>query len=133
LVLDETADPLLTGKPTLDDHLMHDRWFDGSCEHGGYLVSERLGNMAMIAHARKLVVSIEQNHGLQFPILKEKVIYNGVHAGDHLSVGQTLELMKEVEAALQSGDVVENMDKGFFAAMKRLCEASIETRNPIVF
>jgi hypothetical protein len=41
--------------------------------------------------------------------------------------------MKEVEAVLQSGDVVEDIDKKFLAAVKRLCEASISTRNPIVF
>jgi hypothetical protein len=133
LAFDEINEPVLTGKPTLDDSLVHDRWFDESCEHGGYIVSEYLGNIAMIAHVRDLVGGLEREHGLSLPILKEKVIYNGVHAGDHLSLVRAVQLMKEVETVLQSGDVVEDIGKKFFAAVKRLCEASIRTRNPIVF
>jgi hypothetical protein len=133
LALDKTNEPILTGDPTLDDLLVHDRWFSGSCEHGGYILSEYLGNIAMIAHVREFIGNVEQNHDLHFPILKEKVIYNGVHAGDYLSIDQAAQLMKEVDAVLQSGDVVKDIDKKFLAALRRLCDASITTTNPIVF
>jgi hypothetical protein len=133
LALDKTNEPVITGNPTLDELLLHDRWFYESCEHGGYILSERLGNIAMIAHVRDLVGNIETNLGLSFPILEGRVIYNGVHSGDYLTCNEAVQLGSEVDAILQSGASLDKPDKEFFTTTKRLCEASISTGNPIVF
>jgi len=133
LALDDTVDPFLTGDPTLDDLLVHDRWFDESCPHQGYIVQERLGNIRAIAHVRELLGSLESEPTPRFPILLGKVVYNGVHCGDHLSSDGSAELLKEVEQASRFRNHWDVSDSEFFAGLRRLCEASIATRNPIVF
>ncbi|HKT90529.1 MAG TPA: hypothetical protein VJQ59_18935 [Candidatus Sulfotelmatobacter sp.] len=133
MALDDTIDPILTGDPPLDDLLAHDRWFCESCEHGGYIVSEPLGNMAVIAHVREVIGNIEQSHFLYVPLLKEKVIFNGVHSGDHIPSADALHLLEEVDTMLQFSGSLDDSDRKFFLSVKRLCKASINTKNPIVF
>ena len=55
LTLDETMEPVLTGDPSMDEWNAHDRWFAESCEHSGYLLSERLGDISMVAHLREFL------------------------------------------------------------------------------
>jgi hypothetical protein len=133
LTFDETAEPVLTGDPSVKEWTAHDRWFAKSCEHGGYLVSERLGNISMVAHLQSFVRALQGRPEPRFPILLEKVLYNGTHSGDWISREQATDLLKEVDTVLHSGDILADSEKEFFSSMRRLCEASIETGNPIVF
>src|SRR5580692_5310288 len=98
---------------------------------GGYLVSERLGNISMAAHLRGLVRSLEGHPGPGFPILLEKVLYDGTHAGDWIPREQATDLLKEVDTVLDSSNILDDSEKEFFSSMRRLCEASIKTGNPI--
>lgn len=52
LTLDDNAEPGIIGNSSSEESALHDRWFADSCEHGGYLLSERLGNIEMVSHIR---------------------------------------------------------------------------------
>jgi hypothetical protein len=71
--------------------------------------------------------------GPRFPILLEKVIYDGTHTGDWIPIKQSPALLKEVDIVLHSSDILAESEKEFFGNMKELCEASIATGNPIMF
>ena len=132
-ILDETAEPVLTGDPSTDEWVAHDRWFAASCEHGGYLLSERLGNISMAAHLREFLRGLQGEPGPKFPVLLKKVVYDGTHSGDSLPIQESPALLREVDLVLGSSDILTKGEKEFFHSMKRLCEASIATGNPIVF
>jgi len=131
--LGETEEPILTGDPSTEEWAAHDRWFAESCEHGGYVLCERLGNITLAAHLRDFLMGLEGHPGPKFRILLKKVLYNGTHTGDAIPVSMSAELEKEVDIVLHSTDILTDTEKEFFLSMKRLCRASIETGNPIVF
>lgn len=133
LTFDESGAPSLTGDPSEDEWQAHDDWVVESCEHGGYLLSLPLGNISRIAHLRTFLRGLEGKPGPRFPILLEKVIYNGTHTGDWLPLEESPALLKEVETVLHSRDILASSEKEFFENLKQLCEASIETGNPILF
>jgi hypothetical protein len=133
LTVDEAGTPSLSGDPSDDDWETHDRWFAESCEHGGYLLSLPLGNISRIAHLRTFLCGLEGKPGPRFPLLLEKVIYNGTHTGDWLPRDESPALLKEVDTVLHSRDILGSSEKEFFENLKQLCEASIETGNPILF
>ena len=133
LTLDETEEPVLTGDPSTDEWTAHDHWFSESCEHGGYVLCERLGNISLAAHLREFLKGLEGRPGPKFRILLTKVLYDGTHTGDSIPVSMSAELEKEVDTVLHSSDILTDSEREFFASMKRLCRASIETGNPIVF
>jgi hypothetical protein len=60
-------------------------------------------------------------------------VYDGTHTGDWVPAKETPELLKEVNLVLQSSDILTPGEQEFFQAMKRLCEASLATGNPIGF
>jgi hypothetical protein len=133
LILDDAAEPDLNGDSSDEEWLMHDRWFANSCEHAGYLISERLGNISMVAHIRELARHLQRSPGSKFPVLLERVIYSGSHTGDWLPNSQAAPLLEEVKIVLHSADVLSDTEREFFEALRRLCEASIATGNPIMF
>jgi len=133
IFLDDAAEPSLKGNPSPEEWADHDRWFAASCEHGGYLLSERLGNIRMVAHIRELIHHLESNPRPRFPTLLEGVVYDGTHSGDWLPSAQAEDLLSEVHVVLHSSDILSDTERNFFEALRRLCDASIETRNPIMF
>jgi len=133
LTFDESGTPSLAGDPSEDELEAHDRWFAESCEHGGYLISLFLGNITRVQHLRTFLRGLQGKPGPRFPILLEKVIYNGTHTGDWIPRDESPALLKEVETVLHSRDILASSEKEFFENMKLLCEASIETGYPILF
>jgi hypothetical protein len=133
LVWDETNAPSLSGEPDDDEWEAHDRWVQESCEHEGFLVSEFLGNIVRAKNVRDFLKGLQGDPGPKFPILLKKVVYDGTHTGDWVPIKQSPALLKEVNLVLASKDILTQGEREFFEAMKRLCEASIETGNPIVF
>ena len=133
LILNDAAEPELSGDPSEEEWLVHDRWFADSCEHGGYLLSEPLGNISLVARIREFVRHLQGRPGPRFPILLEHVIYNGTHTGDSLAAAQVELLLKEVDMILHSADILSDTEKTFFETLRRLCEASMKTGNPILF
>src|ERR1700745_239584 len=91
------------------------------------------GSMLLIRHIRELVRHLQSNPGPRFPILLESVIYDGTHCGDCLSSSQARGLLEEINVVLQSSDILSELERNFFESVRRLCQASIQTGNPIVF
>jgi hypothetical protein len=133
LTFDEGAEPTLTGDPSDEEWDAHDRWVGDSCAHGGYLLSESLGNITLVAHLRSFLRALQGTPGPRFRILLTKVIYDGTHTGDSIPSDDTAELLREVETVLHSSDILADAEKEFFMTMKQLCEASLATKNPIAF
>ena len=133
LTFDESGMPALTGDPSGEEWEAHDEWFADSCEHGGYLVSLFLGNITRVKNLRGFLRGLQGKPGPRFPILLEKVLYNGTHTGDWIPRDKSPALLKEVETVLHSRDILSDSEKEFFDNMKELCEASIKTGNPIMF
>lgn len=129
---DDTGEPILGGSPSLEDWLVHDRWQKDSCEHGGTLMDVRLGNIAAIAYVRDELKVISEREKQNYPLLSGKVVYNGVHSGDWIAVSDVPALLDEVESVL-SVQNLSNRTHEFCTNMRRLCEASIATSNPITF
>jgi hypothetical protein len=133
LTFDETGEPELTGDPTDDEWEAHDAWAAEACEHGGYLLSLFLGNITRVKNLRGFLEKLEDDPGPKFPILLEKVLYDGTHTGDWVPCEETAALLKEVETVLHSRDILSDSEKEFFENMKQLCEAGIVTGNPVMF
>jgi len=133
LTFDESGEPSLTGDPSEDEWEAHDRWLGESCEHEGFLVSEALGNITRVGNLRSFLRALQGDPGPKFSILLKKVLYDGTHTGDWIPINESPALLKEVETVLHSSDILADSEKEFFNSMKRLCEASIATGNPIMF
>jgi len=133
LTLDETGAPSLTGDPEEEQWEAHDEWVQNACEHQGFLASEFLGNINRVRNVREFVKGLQGEPGPKFPILLKKVVYDGTHTGDFVPAKQTASLMKEVDLVLGSKDILTEGEREFFESMKRLCEASLATGNPIGF
>jgi hypothetical protein len=130
---DESNAPSLRGDPSEEEWEAHDQWVQKSCEHEGFLVSESLGNITRAQHLREFLRGLQGDPGPKFPILLKKVVYDGTHTGDWIPIKQSPALLKEVTLVLGSSDILTPGEKEFFESMKRLCEASIASGNPIVF
>ena len=133
LTWDESNAPSLSGDPSEEEWEAHDQWVQNSCEHEGFLVSEFLGNITRIQNVREFLRGLQGNPGPKFPVLLKKVVYDGTHTGDWAPIKQSPALLKEVNLVLGSSDILTQGEKEFFESMKRLCEASIATGNPIMF
>src|SRR5437773_8809051 len=61
--------------------LAFDQWLQNhACEHeSGIFIHHRIGNIALVGLLREEL----RRESNKFPILLEKVLYNGVHAGDY--------------------------------------------------
>jgi hypothetical protein len=130
---DESNAPSLSGDPTEEEWDAHDHWLQESCEHEGFLVSEFLGNITRVKNVREFLKGLQGDPGPKFPILLKRVAYDGTHTGDWIPIKQSPALLREVNLVLGSSDILTPGEKEFFDSMKRLCEASIASGNPIVF
>jgi hypothetical protein len=133
LTFDERGEASLSGDVSEEDWEAHDRWLGESCEHNGFLVGESQGNSTLAKHLLDFLRGLQGDPAPRFPILLKKVIYDGTHTGDWISSKEAARLLQEVDTVLHSSDILSESEKGFFTSMKRLCEASIATGNPIVF
>jgi hypothetical protein len=133
LTIDKSGEPILSGEPSEEEWEAHDRWVAASCEHEGFLAAVFLGNITRVKNLRGFLRGLQGKPGPRFPILLEKVLYDGTHTGDSIPTKKSPALLKEVETVLQSRDILADSEKEFFDNMKQLCEASISTGNPITF
>ncbi|MDQ1387997.1 MAG: hypothetical protein QOF56_1451 [Acidobacteriaceae bacterium] len=81
LSYDESGEPVLTGEPSDEEWDAHDQWVTDSCEHGGYILSMFLGNITRVKNLRSFLRALQGNPGPKFPILLDKVLYDGTHHG----------------------------------------------------
>jgi hypothetical protein len=130
LKFDETGEPILKGDADIELKLWlkHDKWHRDSCQHSGYLVEKRLGNIATVAYVREF---LENNSPPSFPLLLERVVYTGTHSGDWLAARDVPQLLAETQTL--QGLTNDPLILEFANAMVELAEASKATGNPIVF
>jgi len=92
------------------------------------LVEKRLGNITGIAYVRGFLENNSQN---DFPLLLERVVYNGTHCGDRIAapdVPQWMEETRKLQSLASDPIILE-----FTNHMAELAKASFATGNPIVF
>ena len=116
-----------------DQHLFFD-WLQVACEHGpfGMLVSHRLGNVALIAFLRGLLSKTPE----RFPVSLTKVVYDGTHAGDFLSLKQVEALVPEMNSIRDLHCAEPDQDRWlrqFESQMEGLIQASRRLLKPIAF
>jgi hypothetical protein len=92
------------------------------------MIDKRLGNIALVAHVRGF---LEDNSPSDFPMLLERVVHSGVHAGDSVAARDAPQLMSETRRLhrLANGPLIIE----FANSVPELAEASMATGNPIVF
>jgi len=115
---------------TLDEILAWDLWREGfACEHGaGRLLHHRLGNISLIGSLRAEL----KREAARFPILLNKVVYSGSHAGDYLPT----EIVKELEELASfkcSSKKSDAFMSQFRLQMLELVAASLSVMKPIAF
>jgi hypothetical protein len=86
----------LCGSDDLPVELAFDQWRQTrACEHeDGILVHHYIGNIALVGFLRNEL----QRASDQFPMILEKVLYNGTHCGDFIAVADLPRLRSEVVA-----------------------------------
>jgi hypothetical protein len=108
-------------------------WRENACEHeNSTLIYYCIGNIALVADFRR-----ELNYRADsYPILLEKVLYNGTHAGDFLRL-EDVEKIKEELARLSDHKCVDRelipYLETFRSKMSELVECSLAVQKPIVF
>jgi hypothetical protein len=104
-----------------------------ACEHeDGVYRHHHIGNVALVSFLRSTL----QASGVEFPVTLERVVYNGVHAGDWLSVEQVSALRQDLEhmASLHLADEKqEELLRYFEFQLRDLVEYSVKLGKPIVF
>ncbi len=98
----------------------------------GELVSHRLGNVALIGYLRGILSETPEG----FPLLLAKVVQDGVHSGDFLSLddvehlGPEIDRLRDIHSRDQSA---EDLIRGFERQMSDLIEAAQQVQKPICF
>jgi hypothetical protein len=108
-------------------------WREKACEHErGIMLSHCIGNISLVAALRMEL----ERHAEWFPVLLQQTVYNGIHAGDFL----TLEDVRRVKEELRKLDGYECVDpenhafiNAFRRKMSELIECALALNKPIVF
>lgn len=119
--------------PDADQFQFYD-WLAEACEHGplGQFVSYRLGNIALIGFLREKLAETPE----RFPVLLAKVLYNGTHCGDYLTLDEVTAVSREIEVLKtihESKQEEEELLREFEHKMFDLVEAAQRLRKPIYF
>jgi hypothetical protein len=125
---------LLCGSEDLEVQLAFDQWqLERACEHElSVLLHHRIGNIALVAVLRTELAKQAE----RFPLLLTKVLYNGTHCGDFLTVEELKGLRPEV--GLLTGEPCDNPDmagflREFAAHMAELVECALKVGKPLAF
>lgn len=123
-----------TDATDLDAQLLFDQWcFGAACEHEyGVLLDHAIGNISLVAILREEL----SRHPDTFPILLHKILYDGIHCGDFLTLDDVSCLQRELEIlAWLPTQRQENDDylRDFHRKMSELVRTSLDIRKPIVF
>jgi hypothetical protein len=120
--------------PDDEKYFEFEKWKQTACEHEDMVLLHcRIGNQSTAGYMITKIKAADEN---SFPILLDKVFYNGTHAGDHLELDDVLKLQQEVKALkqlvsaeLQNDTLLERV----LNDLDELCAKAIEVQNPIVF
>jgi hypothetical protein len=108
-------------------------WNCDACEHeDGVLLHHHLGNIGLIAFFRDVLTP----HVDRLEMIVKKIIYNGMHAGDWLSLEDVDQLRSELEVLAQingQDSEEEKFLRDFEQQLRELAECSRQVGKPIVF
>jgi hypothetical protein len=108
-------------------------WRENACLHErGVFLMHCIGNMALV---RDLRTELARQSNL-FPILLGKVLYNGIHGGDFLTLSEVLDAREELEElrGFESRDPeLKSHIESFRNKLSELVECALVLRKPIVF
>lgn len=102
------------------------------CEHSwGFLLHHHIGN---IGHVSLLRHRLRQKVNL-FPIIMQKIIYNGIHSGDYLSLETVVMLQNELDVLADfQAKMPEVSDLPYFhQQLTDLVDAALSVQKPITF
>jgi hypothetical protein len=136
LIVDPLEGPQLREEATDEQWEAHDEWLADACEHQGFAAEEFIGNVWLVEKIRNCLQKLQDVSRRTFPMLLEKVIYDGTHTGDLIEALDVPMLLTEVEAAeklaSRCGEDAPRL-REFLKKMHRLGMASLAARNPIQF
>jgi hypothetical protein len=114
--------------------LEFDQWLiHRACEHeDGVLLHHRIGNIALVS----LLHSKLSHEAEKFPVIMQKILYSGSHAGDYLSLDIVERLKTELD--FLDGFVCSSArNQEFFDEFRQklieLVETALEVKKPISF
>jgi hypothetical protein len=128
----------VTGYRTTDvkdrqEAMAFDKWDVDACEHElGVFLHCRIGNIMTVALLREELSKAADS----FPIILSKVIYDGTHGGDHLTVDEVAELLNELnmlEARHSENSLREEYLRYFEGQLRNLIDTSLKLNKPISF
>ena len=90
----------------------------------------RLGNISTISQLRSEILAVAQN---RVPILLEKVVYEGAHAGDYLPLTEIDPLEVELDLLAEAAEGRFQLLGRFIEEMRELAAAAKAEKNPIYF
>lgn len=118
----------------LEALLVFDTWLrESACEHkDGVLRHHYIGNIALVGLLREEL----KRESEKFPIILEKILYSGTHAGDYLSLADVSDLQVELNALAEfaaSNEKKQVYVEGFRLQMQELIGAALSLGKPISF
>ena len=118
----------------LDILIEFDQWlFNRACEHeDGVLLHHRVGNIALVS----LLYSELSRGAEMFPVILQKILYSGTHAGDYLSLDVVESLKIELDYLgyfVCSSERSQEFVNEFHQHLVELVKAALEVKKPISF
>lgn len=116
---------------------MHDAWVQGSpCGHETLMIAgDYLGNISLVDYIDRSIRERVPNAERKYPVLMSKVIFNGGHTGDYLTVEEVKALKKEiteVRGVNFSSNATQHIRK-FLSKLEKIADASLRIRKPMAF
>ncbi len=119
---------------TVDSAIALDAWtHTQACDHEDCtFLHYFIGNIALVAFLRETL----QQKAEHFPTILTKVIYNGIHAGDYLTLEQVEAVRQELKhlpsVKCDNGEDQQYLD-AFRDQMTELVNCALQLRKPIAF
>jgi len=119
----------------------HDKWMEHACKHEGMMIAgARLGSISGISFLQDAIARAIPTVAQDLPVLWEKVIFDGGHCGDHLSLPDVVRLRQEL-AELRKVDFKKlklsesDLDyvEEFQADLASVVKVAIKLKKPIAF
>jgi hypothetical protein len=76
-------------------------------------------------------VFLETRASASFPLLRERVVYEGAHSGDWIAASESARLLDEAQNLRDTA--IDPTIRSFAEDVIELTKASIATGNPVVF
>lgn len=109
-----------------------DHWLDQeACKHsGGIALTHYLGNLAQLSLLREWLSGQQAD----LPLLLKKVIYNGTHTGDYLSLAHVPALQQELLSVAKTHLIDSHQElRNFHRQLQELSEVAMKLKKPIAF